>query len=426
MSTQEKVVERLGICVGGGPAPGINGVIAAVTIEAINNGLEVVGFIEGFKYLMAKDYTKFKTLKISDVSRIHFQGGSVLRTSRSNPTKNPVHLQNCVDVLSELNVKYLVTIGGDDTAFSSMSIAKAADNKIKVCHVPKTIDNDLPLPNGIPTFGYQTAREVGTNILRNLSEDAKTAGRFFIVVAMGRNAGHLALGIGKSAGAQLTIIPEEFHGSKITFNRVCDIIESTVIKRLAKGKDHGVVVLAEGLLEHMDQEDLITMFGQENVKLDPHGHILLAELDFGKQIRDELRSRASKRGISVNFTEKNLGYELRCAPPNAYDREYTRDLGYGAVSYLLSGRSGALISFQGTSMVPMDFEDIKDPKTGKARVRMVDCDSEGFKVAVKYMIRLSAKDFNNPQKLQILAQAGKTTEEEFKKQFEYLVHSEAH
>jgi 6-phosphofructokinase len=418
--------DRLGICVGGGPAPGINGVISAVTIEAINNGLEVIGFTEGFRYLMAKDFTKFQNLTISDVSRIHFQGGSILRTSRANPTKNPQHLQNCVEVLKSLNVKYLVTIGGDDTAYSSMSIAKAAGDTIKVCHVPKTIDNDLPLPNGIPTFGYQTAREVGTNILRNLMEDAKTASRFFIVIAMGRNAGHLALGIGKSAGAHLTIIPEEFEGEKITFKHVCDIIETTVIKRLCQGKDHGVIVLAEGLLEHMEQSDIEQMFGKENVKLDPHGHIMLAELDFGKQVRDEMRRRCAQRGISASFTEKNLGYELRCAPPNAYDREYTRDLGFGAVSYLLKGGSGALISFQGNAMVPMNFDDIKDPKTGKARVRMVDIHSEGFQVAVKYMIRLAPKDFEKETKLQKLAAAANTTPEEFKKQFSYLVHTHAH
>jgi 6-phosphofructokinase 1 len=139
-----------------------------------------------------------------------------------------------------------------------------------------------------------------------------------------------------------------------------------------------------------------------------------------------MRRRCHKRGVTAAFTEKNLGYELRCAPPNAFDREYTRDLGFGAVSYLLKGGSGALISFQGNSMVPMNFEDIKDPKTGKARVRMVDIHSEGFQVAIKYMIRLAPKDFQKEGKLEKLAGAAKTTVEEFKKEFEYLVHTHAH
>lgn len=418
MSDDKQQQKAIGIVVGGGPAPGINGVIAAVTIEARNNGLRVIGFLQGFKYLMrdgAKN-TKYISLHIRDVSRIHFLGGSILRTSRANPTKKEEDMKRTIECLDSLNIKYLVTIGGDDTAFSSMSVAKATNGRIHVCHVPKTIDNDLPLPPGIPTFGFQTAREFGASVVRNLLDDAKTASRYFIVVAMGRQAGHLALGIGKAAGAHLTLIPEEFK-THITFKHICDIIETTVIKRRAMGKDHGVVVLAEGLIEHMREEDIVAEFGKDNVKFDPHGHILLSELDIGKKIRDEMRTRCP----GVGFTEKNLGYEVRCAPPTAFDREYTRDLGYGAVKFLLQGGSGALITSQGGTIVPMLFDDLKDPTTGKTRTRKVDVTGEGFEVACKYMIRLNDRDFSDPDTLKNLANAANLSVDEFRAKFEYLV-----
>jgi len=432
-------VPALAILCGGGPAPGLNGVISAATIEAINNGLRVVGFKEGFKHLMSgqielQQETQMVELTISDVSRIHFQGGSILRSSRSNPTKKPEHMQSVLKTLERYNVQYLVTIGGDDTAFSSMSVSKASEGRIHVVHVPKTIDNDLPLPKGIPTFGFQTAREFGTAIIRNLMEDAKTASRYFIVIAMGRSAGHLALGIGKSAGAHLTIIPEEFiqAGVKITLKGICDLIEGSILKRRMQGKDHGVVVLAEGVMEYISEEELIAAFGQENLVRDPHGHIQLAELDIGRAIRDEMRRRCQKHKYPTNFTEKYVGYELRCAPPNAFDREYTRDLGFGAVKFLLDEnkpehlKHGALITMQGEDLVPMSFDDLKDPETGRARIRLVDTKGEGFEVAVKYMIRLGPKDFTDASRSSKLAELSGRSVEDFKKDFEHLVHEHAH
>ena len=243
--------------------------------------------------MITQDDSKIVELTIENVSRIHFEGGSILKTSRANPTKKPEDLKKCVEQLKKYGVSLLVTIGGDDTAYSSMSISKAADNSIRVCHVPKTIDNDLPLPNGTPTFGYSTAREVGASIIHNLMTDAQTASRYFIVIAMGRQAGHLALGIGKSAGSTLTLIPEEFT-SGVTIKKIVDLIEASIIKRLHLGKDHGVIILAEGLLERVKPEELAQAFGDQ-VKYDAHDHIMLAELDFGKLIRDEMRQRVQKR-----------------------------------------------------------------------------------------------------------------------------------
>ena len=190
----------LGILVGGGPAPGINSVISAVTIEARNSGLEVVGIYDGFAHLMEGDAGPVRRLAISDVSQIHFQGGSILRTSRANPTRNSQDLENVVASLRKLGITYLVTIGGDDTAFSASKVAKAALGELRIAHVPKTIDNDLPLPGNMPTFGFETARHVGTALVRNLMEDSRTTSRWYFVVTMGRSSGHLALGKERQRG----------------------------------------------------------------------------------------------------------------------------------------------------------------------------------------------------------------------------------
>src|SRR5450756_2307052 len=156
-------------------------------------------------------------LTIEEVSRIHFRGGSYIGISRANPTRDPQHLENCVNALLRLNVSQLITIGGDDTAFSAMKLAEKSAGRVRVVHVPKTIDNDLDLPPHIDTFGFQTARHVGAEIVKNLMVDAFTTSKWYIVISMGRKAGHLALGIGKAAGATLTLVAEEFGSERIRF-----------------------------------------------------------------------------------------------------------------------------------------------------------------------------------------------------------------
>src|SRR5215210_3619181 len=169
----------LAILVGGGPAPGINAVISAAVIEAVNEGFDVLGVQDGFKWLMREDASKIRPLKITDVSRIHLNGGSILGTARDNPTKSEKATRAVVETLRGAGVTHLVTIGGDDTALSSSFVAERSGHEIKVVHVPKTIDNDLPLPSHIPTFGYQTARHVGVELVRNLMEDARSTKRWF-------------------------------------------------------------------------------------------------------------------------------------------------------------------------------------------------------------------------------------------------------
>ncbi|HST51752.1 MAG TPA: diphosphate--fructose-6-phosphate 1-phosphotransferase, partial [Pyrinomonadaceae bacterium] len=369
----------LAIIVGGGPAPGINAVISAAAIEAINEGFRVFGVQDGFKWLMRRDASHVRPLRIEDVSRIHLQGGSVLGTARDNPTRSEQATRAVVETLRALGITHLVTIGGDDTALSSSFVAEHSDHAIKVVHVPKTIDNDLPLPPHIPTFGYQTARHVGVELVQNLLEDARSTKRWFVVVAMGRKAGFLALGIGKAAGATLTVIGEEFEGREtVPFSEICDIVEGAIIKRRALGKRYGVAVLAEGLIEKLDPAELADL---QDVERDEHGHIRFAEVDLARKLKNEVQRRLAERSLRVTIINKNIGYELRCADPIPFDAAYCRDLGYSAIRFLLSGGSDAMVSIQGGRMIPIAFADIREPDTGRTRVRMVNVESEGYRVA---------------------------------------------
>ena len=407
----------LGILVGGGPAPGINTVISAATIEALNEGFDVIGIRDGFKHLVRRDLSGLRPLAIDDVSRVHLLGGSILGTSRENPTKSPEATRTVVEVLRQAGVTHLVTIGGDDTALSSRYLSEHSNGAIRTVHIPKTIDNDLPLPQHVPTFGFQTARHVGVELVRNLMEDARSTRRWYVVVAMGRKAGHLALGIGKAAGATLTVVAEECPSPYVTFATICDIVEGAIIKRRATGRHFGVAVLAEGLIDKLDPAELAEL---EDIERDEHGHVRFAEVDLARKVKAEVQGRLSERGLRVTITDKNVGYELRCADPIPFDAEYCRDLGYAAVRFLLDGGSGAMVTIQGGRFVPIPFDDLVEPESGKTKVRLVDVASEGFRVARAYMIRLEAEDFAHSAWVDRLADAAHLTPGEFRRRFEYL------
>jgi 6-phosphofructokinase 1 len=409
--------KTLGILVGGGPAPGINGVIRAATIEGRNNGLQVLGIRDGCKWLARGDTTHVVQLDTDDVSRIHYLGGSILGTSRVNPTKRDADMKNVLGALTDLGVDLLVTIGGDDTAHTAHVIDRMAGPQIEVAHVPKTIDNDLPLPGSRSTFGYQTARHLGTSLVQNIMEDAMTTSRWYYIIAMGRSAGHLAMGIGKAASATLVLIPEEFRGKPIRFGTLCDILETSIIKRKVMGRGYGVAILAEGLAEHIPPEDLSDI---EDIERDDHGNIRLAEIELGLLLKNEVRRRLKERGINVTIVNKNIGYELRCQAPIPYDMEYTQDLGFAAVRYLLEGNTGALICIIEGKLVPIKFEDLLDDATGKTRVRRVDVDSDFYQVAREYMIRMEERDFADRKQLARLARIAGMAPDEFKERFGYL------
>ena len=422
---------KLGILCGGGPAPGINSVISSATIEAINSGWEVVGIVDGFQHLI-EGSPQIDPLSIAEVSRIHLQGGSVLFTSRANPTlrddgaEDPNwRMTNCLRALDELGIDALITIGGDDTAYSVSKIAEASGGKVRVAHVPKTIDNDLPLPGGMPTFGFQTARHVGTFLINNLMTDALTTRRWFVVVAMGRSAGHLALGIGKAAGVTLTVIAEEFpQGQQVRLDTLVDILETSMLKRIAHGRAFGVAIFSEGVALRLPEEDLVRAI--PDIERDEHGNIRLAELHLHRLLTKLVKERFKARGQGVTVEAKNIGYELLCAPPIPFDIEYTRDLGFGAVDYLRrlidEGREepGAMITIQDQALVPLPFDAFTDPATGRPHVRLVDLNSTSYRVAREYMIRLERDDLEDPEKLGPIASAAAMESAEFRARYGYL------
>jgi 6-phosphofructokinase 1 len=377
-----------------------------------------MGILDGFKWLMEGSTSHVKPLSTEEVSRIHFRGGSLLGTSRANPTKEAESLEHVLSTLARLGITRLITIGGDDTAYSALKLEEKAAGRLYVVHVPKTIDNDLDLPHGIPTFGFQTARHVGVEIVKNLMVDAHTTSRWYFVVTMGRKAGHLALGVGKAAGATLTLIPEEFRQRPVKLATLVDTLAAAIIKRASEGRFDGVAVLAEGLVEVLDPQDL---GGLDHVERDQHGHIRLSEVDIGDVLKREVSRALEGFGLTTTIVPKNVGYELRCADPIPFDMEYTRDLGYCAAQFLLDGGNAAMISIQNGRCTPIPFKQILDPATGRAKVRMVDVFSESYQIARRYMIRLAPEDMTDAQTVGRCALAVGLSPDAFRERFSSIV-----
>ena len=398
--------------VGGGPAPGINGVISSATIEAINEGVDVLGVVGGFKTFFEGREGNIRRLSIDDVSRLHTHGGSILGTSRDFPDNVQEKFRVLMSTIRRLGIDYLITIGGEGTLFMANWIYKEAQGSVKVAHVPKTIDNDIPLPGGLATFGYETARHLGVHIVTNLMEDARSTGRWYLVVTMGRHAGHLALGIGKAAGATVTLIPEEF-AETVCSSQVADVLLGSIIKRLSMGKDHGVAVLAEGISEKII---LDSPNGADGMEKDDMGRVRLSELPLGEMLKRICRSALDSFGLKVTIVDKNVGYELRAAAPIPFDVEYTRNLGYGAVRFLLNGGTGSVVIADEHAIRPIPFSEFVD-ESGKSRIRTVDIGSQIYQVARKYMIRLEPEDFQGKQ-LRRLAETIHLSPEDFQARFE--------
>jgi len=405
---------RLGILCGGTPAPGVNAVLAALTQECLQENIEVIGFLEGFKRLRTGN-SLIEKLDRQRVSQIQYTGGSILRVSKKQ-IEDEKHADNALRVLEHHRIRYLVTIGGVKTAYSSHWIAKAATKakyKLSVVHIPKTIFNDLPLPDDVATFGFDTAVSVGSSIIRNLDTDARTMLRWYIVTVVGAVTGHLALAIGKSASSALTLIPEDFidqlkeEGRKLTFKEICDLVEVCIIKRRIWNREYGTVVLSEGLIDLMAADEVKERFKDADI-----GH-----QDLGRSVALELRKRFENRKIEMYVWWHNIGNECRAAPPSARDMEACRDLGFGAVRYLLHGGTGVMLTIKGGSLYPIQFEDIIDPEHFSTKIRFVDKNKLAYLVAQAYMVKLRKKELTDPSSLNKLARAANCSPAEFEAAF---------
>ena len=410
----------------GGPAPGINCAISSATIEARNSGVEVIGLYDGFEHLLQGVTDQSLVLDIPEVSRIHTIGGSILRTSRANPTSKPGLLERTVETLQRLDITELVTIGGEDTATSAAAVARTSNGSLRVAHIPKTIDNDLPLPAGMPTFGHETARQVGAEQVLNLMEEARTGNRLDVRDSYGPQRRPPRPGHRQSPWAPPS--PSSRRSStrrRSAFDDLAVILEGAMFKRRAQGRDYGVAVLAEGVVTRLRPQELEQHFG-DSVSYDPHGHLQLEEVAFGTVLRRHLQSRAQARGARVKITDVTLGYTLRCAPPIPFDIDYTRTLGYGAVRFLLSPpqpglEAGGLISQVESRVQVLPFQDIIDPATGRLRVRRVNIDSEHYQVARHYMIRLEASDLADATRLDSLAKTAGMSPDAFRTEYSAAV-----
>ncbi len=411
-------MKKLGIVVAGGPAPGINSVIGAATIRARLSGVEVLGLQDGFKWLAEGDTSRVVSLDIGDTSRLHFRGGSYIGISRANPLRTPEHFARTAEGLEKLGIGMLITVGGDGTAMLASLIAEKLRGELRVVHVPKTIDNDIDLPHDVSTFGFQTARHIGVDLVKNLMVDAKTTSRWYYVVAQGRKAGHLALAIGKAVGATITLIPEEFTRGATPMATIVDYLAGAFIKRMADGRVDGVAMLAEGLADCIIPEELAQ---HTEVPKDERGNIHLAELDLGRILSSAVQQRLKELGVKATLIPKEIGYEVRCADPIPFDMEYTRDLGYSAARYIIEGGTEAMVAMVNGRFLAIPFSDMRDPVTGNPKVRMVDIASDRFQIACAYMLRLKRDDFDNPKQLERLARTVKLSADEFRAEFQHVV-----
>jgi 6-phosphofructokinase 1 len=396
-------MKRIGIVVGGGPAPGTNAVIAAAVIEAVKLGCVPIGFHDGLDWLAQRFTDEQHAMTIHDVARGHLGGGVMLGTSRTDVAADPALLRNTVDALRKLAIEGLVAIGGDDLVRSAMAIERESMGRIKVVLVPKSIDNDLGVLPEVATLGYETARHVGVQLVKNLMEDARTTVRWYLGVTMGRPTGHLTLGIGKAASATCTIIPEEFAPGPVRLADIADIVEGSIIKRRALGRRHGVALLAEALVERFDPAEVEEL---QDVDRDAQGNIRVTEIDLGRKVINAVTLRLEKRGVKVSMVHKTIGYELRCAAPLPMEAEYARDLGYAAVRHLVGGGGGVAAFIQAGAPRFVPLSDCVDPKTGRGRQRWVDVASENYQVARAYMVRLEKDDLADEESVAKLARAG--------------------
>jgi 6-phosphofructokinase 1 len=218
------------------------------------------------------------------------------------------------------------------------------------------------------------------------------------------------------------LIPEEFGAKGTRLKTIVDILAGSILKRIAHGRPDGVALLAEGLVEHLPPDDIKELAGVER---DAHDNIRIAEINFGDILKAEVTRRLAEFGVKETIVAKNIGYELRCCDPIPLDMEYTRDLGYCAARYIIEGGDQALISIQGGHFKPVPFQSIMNPETGRMRIRMVDIESDRYKIARSYMLRLKKGDFDDPTELGKLAAAAHITSDRFRQEFAHVLEGDS-
>ncbi len=364
------------ILCGGGPAPGMNSVSMSVAKTFLTKGYRVIGLHGGYSGLFSKN-ARTEDLDFFVADRYFNRGGSYLEMSRFKPTDKDFEENFNLDLFKDNNIKLLVTIGGDDTASTANRISKflaAKGYPIANIHCPKTIDNDLPLPANAPTFGYNSAKNEGAHLARTIYEDARTSGNWLVISAMGRTCGSLALGIGEATHCPMTIIPEMFNKTEICLDKVVKLSISAILKRKAMGVNYGTIVAAEGLFHEFKAEEMEA--AGVHFSYDDHGHPELGKVSKAVLFNDLLEAEFKKIGLKVKSRPVEIGYDVRCQDPVAYDVTYCTELAMGVYQLFSEGKTGCMVYVDSYGNVsPLYLADLQDPTTGKIPPRVVDINS---------------------------------------------------
>ncbi|HVI19267.1 MAG TPA: ATP-dependent 6-phosphofructokinase [Gaiellales bacterium] len=321
---------RIGILTGGGDCPGLNAVIRAVTRRALDRGDDVVGILHGWRGLI--DGTT-KPLGVRDISGILPRGGTILRTSRTNPFKVEGGLEATLASLGGLDA--LVAIGGEDTL--GVAARLHAEHEAPVVGVPKTIDNDLSATDY--TFGFDTALSIATEAIDRLHSTAESHDRVMVCEVMGRHAGWIALLSGMAGGADVVLIPEQ----PVTVERCCELID----RRHRRGKDFSIVVVSEGWELRFEGGDAQLVAAPE---ADAFGHARLGGI--GALLAGEIEQRT---GFETRVTQ--LGHVQRGGSPTAHDRVLATRFGLRAADLVFERSFGMMASLRGDEIVAVPIAD---------------------------------------------------------------------
>lgn len=412
-------LRRVGIIFAGGPAPAANAVISAAAISLLDEGCTVVGFNHGYQHLVSYDpYSNrlqldrdYRELTPRDVTGIRNKRGILIGTSRTNPGKSiscPADLddeektralRNVYFALADLGIQALISIGGDDTLRTANLLYEyqcrrvPEDKRIRIVHLPKTIDNDY---HGIDfTFGFFTAVDVLAKEMQNLRADAQATGSWFIAEVMGRKSGWLAYGVGLAGEANKIISTEDLPGrylrketipdlpdgartEVLDVDKLADRIVDLILKREEEDKPFGTVALAEGL------SDYLPASYTKDVARDEFGHIALSKLHLGTFMAERVSQRYQERtGRKRKVTGIQLGYESRCAPPHAFDVMLGSQLGIGAYRALVEeGLDAHMVSVQGQlEIIYVPFQELVSPETLVTTVRYIEPNSDYHRLA---------------------------------------------
>ena len=421
-------IKRVGILFSGGPAPAANAVIGAAASAFRRSGREVVGIKHGYTGLQSYDAASsplvaeehYHLIEDRDLWGLRNTRGVFVGTGRANPgkgirspkdlddPKKTDKLRRVREGLLSLGIDALVSIGGDDTLKTANFLYEyqqrlpASEKRVHVVHVPKTIDNDY---RGIDfTFGFFTAVDVMANELLNLRADAKATGGYFIVETMGRKAGWLSYGVAIAGEAHLVLGVEDVVGplafdeetidpetgatkrtSRLSMDALADRVVDLILSREARGKKYGTVVLAEGLAEMLPEAFL------RDVARDEHGHVSLGRIDIGKLVAKIAAERYEARtGRAKKLTGVQLGYEARCAQPNAFDVLLGSQLGMGAFRALTEkGLDGHMVSVAGQlELRYVPFKELVNPATLLTEVRFIERGSDFHRLAAELGTRI--------------------------------------